>query len=52
MRIQKNFKRLDFKTGSLKTYYIIRPDLSVDMDYFIQCPWEALRISTHLMGRV
>ena len=36
MRIQKNCKRLDFKTGSLKRYYIISPDEYMDIDYFME----------------
>jgi hypothetical protein len=51
MRIYKNCKRLDFSTGSLKTYYIINPDHTVDIEYFIQRLWEALRVPPHLMGQ-
>jgi hypothetical protein len=50
MRIQKNCKRLDFKTGSLKVYYFVSVDEVIDIDYVIERLREMSRVPRNLMG--
>lgn len=52
MRIYKKCKRLDFSTGSLKTYYTISTDLlPVDIEYHIQQMIRSLAIPPRFFGR-
>ena len=51
MRIQKNCKRLDFSTGSLKNHIIITLEELRDVEYFLERIRQALRVPPHLLGR-